>query len=1129
MAPGPTDRLAVPGPLLGREAELARLDGALTASLEGDGRLVLIAGEAGIGKTRLAEELARVARGRGALVLWGTGVEDDGAPPYWPWVQVLRRCAELPSGPLPRTGPGATDLSDLLPEAFQAALAGPGVADARGLRFRLFDSVTSLLGELARAQPLVVVLDDLHWADTPSLLLLEFLSRELHGRRLLVLACHRSPDLPAGAPLADHLIELTHLGVGISLTGLDETASRRLVEHTAGTAVAEGVTALVRDRTSGNPFFIRELVRLLAAQGRFSAGAGGGLPEFPGLPGTVRDLIDRRITRLSSGCATMLAQASVLGSDIDLELLPAVVGSPLAELLELLEEAEQAGVLVADSGAVTRYHFAHPLLREVPYRDLPASARAALHHRVGEIIETKRDDTSERASALAHHFYLGSRVCGPEKALQYAGVAGRQALSMLAYEEAAEHFEHALELHARLDGRASEHTELLLKLGDARMRAGDWPASTDACQRAAASARRRGDTEQLARAALGLGAGLTGFEIPLEDPGQLSLLEEARSALRGDSSLRARVLARLSVASTLTRPAQERAELSREAIAIARRVGDREALAYALSSYCDAIAGAQHTEERLELATEMVELARRSGSRETELLGRRFRLVALLELGDIAGVDAEIRAFAPIADALRQPLYRWYVPLWKGMRALTEGRLDDCEALIEQARAIGARAHSRNAEILTGMLWLSCLMERGRAGESCRLLEDVSDGRESGLNTSLFLVRLLADAGRRAEARSLLSRMSGDGFAHVVTEDTAALNGLAWAAEAAAELGHTEAAALLYERLSPYARRFGVSGIAVGTYGSISAALGRLAHLLRQWDAADAHFQDALDDHRRAGATLLVAHTLRHHASMLLDRHRLADGRGEHHAAEASLQEALAIYGELGLEWRVAQAERLRPDAAGAPAAGGAAVPNTFWCDGDVWTLAYGGTEVRVKDRKGFHDLARLLAQPGSEVHVLDLMAVAPGARPHLPLVEGLHEQGHAGELIDERARRQYRRRLAELDEELEDAERLGDPERAARAAAEREALVAELAAAYGMSGRARHAGDPVERARAAATWRIRSAVKQIQRAHPALGHHLAHSVRTGTFCSYAPEDPPVWASVGAGSGREPPKTPSAL
>lgn len=222
-----------------------------------------------------------------------------------------------------------------------------------------------------------------------------------------------------------------------------------------------------------------------------------------------------------------------------MKLLAAVTGAPKVGLMPLLEEAAGAGVLLASDPALARYRFAHPLLREALYADLPASERAALHHRVGETIAVMPDATSEWATALAHHFYLAAPACGPGKALEYGLLAARRAIGLLAYEEAVGHFEHALQMQAQLGGGAAERVELLLDLGDARMRAGDWPGAVEVYEQAAASARRRGDAEQLARAALGLGAGLSGFEVRLADPRQLALLEEAREKLQADSPLRA--------------------------------------------------------------------------------------------------------------------------------------------------------------------------------------------------------------------------------------------------------------------------------------------------------------------------------------------------------------------------------------------------------------------------------------------------------------------------------------------------------------------------------------------------------------------------------------------------------------
>lgn len=424
----------------------------------------------------------------------------------------------------------------------------------------------------------------------------------------------------------------------------------------------------------------------------------------------------------------------------------------------------------------------------------------------------------------------------------------------------------------------------------------------------------------------------------------------------------------------------------------------------------------------------------------------------------------------------------------------------------------GPQAHSRNAEILTEMQRLWWLMEAGHCEEACGLLENAASAPEAGSNIELFLVRLRVDAGRRVAAQSLLTRLAADRFTRVAMEDTAAVHGLMWAADAAVDLADRDTAGVLYDLLRPHEHRFGVSGIAVATLDSTARPLGRLAHLLARWDAAEAHFSHAAAAHRRAGVTLLLAHTLRDQAAMAFDRPRAPSTSTAYDAAEDAIAEAIAIYRELGLDWRVAQAEQLLPYADGMRRQADTDVVNTFRHDGDLWTLRYEETQARVKDRKGLHDLARLIAEPGREFHVLDLVAAAaPDRRPGIERGD-LHEQGHAGEHIDEQARMHYQRRLSELQQERDDAEAAGDSERAARGAAEHDALVAELAAAYGLGGRARRAGDPIERARSAVGWRIRSALQHIQRAHPTLGHHLTHSIRTGIYCSYVPEQPTSWS-----------------
>ncbi len=624
------------------------------------------------------------------------------------------------------------------------------------------------------------------------------------------------------------------------------------------------------------------------------------------------------------------------------------------------------------------------------------------------------------------------------------------------------------------------------------MRAGDWAGATAAYEEAAAAARRRRRPDELARAALGLGAGLSGFEVRLYDQRQIDLLREALDELEDDDSdLRAWVLSRLSVAESFLVAEDVRVKRSEEAVATARRSSDSRLLVHALGSYCDAISGPDHTEERLALADEMVELGQRAGHAESELLGRRFRLVARLEAGDIGGVDAEIEAFERGAARLCWPLVAWYPPLWRGMRALIEGRLAESERLGEEARAIGRRAGSVNAEILADVLGLQRLLEEGHPDAAYELLGRFLSDPEGGPNAEAWVILPLARMGRHAEARAVLDRLAAAGFPLVV--DGAWLEGIATVAEGCAEVGHRGAAEQLLRLLEPYAGRFATGGIGAVCFGSVARHLGLLAHCVGRFDDSDGYFRQALAAHRHAGAALLIAHTLRQHAALLSDR----DGPGDRFEAERRLAEATDTYRQLGVDHWLALS-RLSP---GPPAAG-----NLFRRDGEVWRVRYEGREAVIRHVKGLGVLARLLAEPGREFHVRDLAAAAdPSAAVAM--------SGDTGEVLDARARQEYKRRLDELDAEIDEATVNADRVGAERASIERAALVEQLTAAYGLGGRIRHGNDPVERARWAVTKQIHTAIERIRKAHPTLAQHLTNAVKTGRYCTYAPEHPPRWAS----------------
>jgi tetratricopeptide (TPR) repeat protein len=1078
---------------IGRERELAELEAVLRLPGVGQGELVLIGGEAGIGKTRLAEMAAESARRAGLQVAWAGCPEDRAVPAFWPWTQLLH--AIVPDRTESTNAPAAEPLARLL--------RTPGIEpdakenDPELARLQLFEAVAGQVRATAENRPLLLVLDDLHWADPSSIRLLAFVATMLRAIPAIVVGTYRDTEADPDSSFGEALPQLLRLGRKLSLAGLTAPEVGQLVTQLTGAQPSSETTVAIHQHTAGNPFFTRELVRLLETQEVLDRLGNGSIPQV-GLPEGVRAVLRRRLARLSDQCRAVLAFGAALGQEFTLDPVQRVTGLASLPLLEYLDEA-MAARLVHEVG-VGRYAFSHAFTREAVYRELGLARRVRLHEQVGEALEALRGrGLAVEPVELAHHFRLAAPAGSAAKAVHYAVEAGDRAMAMLAHEDAVRLYESAL---AGLDlaPSAVDRAELLLALADARVAAGDLPGARQTYQQAAAEARTSGSPSQLARAALGMGSGPTGFEVALLDRSQLDLLEEALAAL-GDrpSALRAWVLARLSVALSYTDSVERRIVLSEAAVEVARRTGDTAALAYALSAHCDCIAGPAGCEQRLDETAEIVSLARTLGDRRMEMLGRRMRLVALLEVGDIAGADAEVEAYAHLAESVRQPLFQWYVPLWRGLRALMSGRLDEAERFAAEAASIGQRASSENAAVLSGGLQWFVLRERGDYRQAEELLGTAFDYMaDLGIQAWVTVALARAEAGRLAEARALLDRgVAGEVAAAPL--DSEWLPVIAQLTEAAAVLNGHPLAGQLYELLAPHRSRFTVEGIGCAYHGSVERHLGVLAALLDRRQSAAGHFEAALAANRRLGAPLLVAHTLRDWGRWLGERERLA--------------EALAIYRELGLEfWARFMENLLGPG----PVAEAGATPegNVFRKEGDFWTVGFANRVARLKDAKGLRDLARLLAQPGREMHVLDL-ADGRGSRRGLDrasaAAQGLRAAGDSWEVIDAEAREAYKTRLGELDADLEEADRAGDIERSARAREERDALVAQLAAAYGLGGRARRSGDAAERARSAVTWRIRDALVRIEAAHPELGHHLRHSVRTGTFCVYDPEEPADW------------------
>lgn len=479
---------------VGRRRELQALEGALAESRRGQRRLVLVSGEAGIGKTRLAQELAYRASVSGSEAFWGRCYEGPGAPAFWPWMEAIRAITQKrrPEQVRRALGPGAGDLAQILPELGELfpGLEPTGMLDPETARFRLYDSLGRFLARVAATRPLVLVLDDLHWADPPSLEVLRFFASRPDAASILVIGTYR--DTEVGSELSDLLADLVRqpLVGRLELEGLDERELADLIAGTTGTEVGQALIAALRDRTEGNPFFVSELVRLLKGEGELENARTDAVLRRQ-VPGGVRNVIRRRLARLPEESVELLAQAAVVGEEFELGLLARVSGFDHDRTLELIEAALRERIASEGHLAVGRYRFSHALIRETLYAELSAVRRARLHCAVGEALERLQGQNAERVVELAHHFYEGAAASAgaAEKAYSYAVRGAEQATARLAYEQSEQQLRRALELLERIPAgpqRTQRELEVQVRLGALLMMTRGYaaPEVGDACARA---------------------------------------------------------------------------------------------------------------------------------------------------------------------------------------------------------------------------------------------------------------------------------------------------------------------------------------------------------------------------------------------------------------------------------------------------------------------------------------------------------------------------------------------------------------------------------------------------------------------------------------------------------------------
>ncbi|MEU8796841.1 BTAD domain-containing putative transcriptional regulator [Spirillospora sp. NPDC048819] len=832
LAPDPAQEQPA---FVGRVEELARLDDAAADAAKGRGGVVLVGGDAGMGKTALAERFARGLAERGWTCAWGRAPETGGAPAAWPWAELLRGLAAA--------APPAAELAGRLGPLLDDAVTGPGGADVSTGRFRLHLAVGDYLTGVADTAPLLLVLDDLHWADEETLALLIRLAGRLRDGPVLLVATFRQTEVPER--LAAALAALARYEPArIELGGLSAAEVATLVRGTCATGVGDAELSAIAERTGGNPFFTRETARLLDAE---------GLPAATRrVPAGVGDVLRRRIARLPGPVQTVLRDAAVIGRDAGLDVLTDLAGDE-----DTVIDAVEAGL---GSGLVTepapgRMRFAHALVRDTLYDGISRARRTRLHGRVAAALERH---TPDEVAAIAHHYFESG--ADPAKAVRYARLAAEAAEARFAHRLAADLWVRAAET-LRAAGPAGTRERLETEVAAIRASglAGDVVKARARRLRAIAEARTFGDVRLLARVIVSFDVPTlwTSREYGTVDRDVIDATDEALAGLPGDEDeLRVRLLTSLAI--EMEGGQDDRGAVAAdEAVATARELGVPELLAVALNGrYLNAYRTADGLGERRRLAAELLDLATRNDlGAYTVLAHLQLQQVSVAAL-DLDEAQRHLREGSRLADQYGLPLLgliaRWY----DGLVHAFEARYEQAErAYVEVGESIG-RTGIWSSERGMAFFGVFCLrLVQGRAGE---MLDEAAWLHEQWPHvaaTADILALSLIARGRTAEARRAVAG------AGPVRRDYFFDLAMSIRGRRAIALGDRELAAEVYTALLPYERHVTGGATAVATTGPVAQTLGDLAVFLgRPAQTAAAHYRTAAEVAGILAAPVWTAH-----------------------------------------------------------------------------------------------------------------------------------------------------------------------------------------------------------------------------------------------------------------------------
>ena len=883
---------------VGRQHEMAQLKAALDDALSGQGRLVMLVGEPGIGKTRTAQELALIAETRGAQVLWGCCYEEEGAPPYWPWVQAIRSYVQQREPDQLRTemGAGAADIAEIVPEVRDRIphLEPHTALEPEQARFRLFDSISTFLKNADQPQGVMLVLDDLHWADEPSLLLLQFLARQLRDSRLLVVGCYRDAELSPRHPLSETVANLSREPAlqRERLRGLSHDDTWLFIESTAGIRPRQGLVDTVYAHTEGNPFFITEVIRLLSERGELSPEATGDVTIR--IPEGVRAVMGQRVNRLSKRCKLTLTTASVIGRDFDFNQLTACCeGVTEEELLRSIDEALAARLIQESPDGIERYQFSHALVQQAFSEDQSVSRRVRLHARIAVALEGLYGSEPEKhAPELAHHFAEAEPIVGTEKLVYYSLLAGEQALATYAHEEALGHFKRAL---ATKEGQLmdAETAALMFGLGRAMGATGQLHEAWTTLGRAFEyydEARDLRNAIAVAEYPLLFASGV---------PQATHMVERALMLVPSGSHDAGRLLSRYGLLLNLETGNYEHAqEAFNGALLIAQREKDVALEMRTLANAADADWYQIRGEDALKKSLRVIELARRANDPRTEVWPRFLAAFELIAKGDPGSAREHAHEMLALADRLDD---RGLIPLarmtnefvcrhmgdWENVRGYIDRGLD-LEPRLPWILGFRAVLEYELGDFDKGEAYVERLLEVMRLTAPGPVSEYASVAVLIPLVARITGNLYLLDIAERA-AETIISAPSAT-----------PLYGM-WATAGLALIAvlRTQArkARDLYKTLKSQ------QGTMLTGVLAVDRLLGLLCRTSGQVDKSITHFDDAMTFCRKAGYQPELAMTLYEYADMLLER----NSEGDRHKAMKLLNESLTISVELGMrtltEW----------------------------------------------------------------------------------------------------------------------------------------------------------------------------------------------------------------------------------